>query len=143
MPQVDFYVLPSADPAGRQLFTCRLAEKAWKAGHKIFIRSTDATEAAVLDDRLWTFRQGSFVPHTLAENHENDPLAAALIGTGTAPGDFHDLLINLAPDVPEDWQTYRRIAEIVDGDEAVRRAGREKYRFYRNQGIEPATHRIE
>ena len=143
MPQVDFYVLPSADPAGRQLFTCRLAEKAWKAGHRVFIRVNDAAEAATLDDRLWTFRQGSFVPHTLAENHENDPLATVLIGTGAAPEDHRDLLINLTPAVPEDWRTFQRIAEIVDQDEAVRRAGREKYRFYRNQAIKPETHKLD
>jgi len=143
MPRVDFYLLSGADPSARRRFTCRLAEKAWKACHKIFIRSTDATEVAILDDLLWTFRQSSFVPHTLAENHENDPLAAVLIGTGTAPEGFHDLLINLAPDVPEDWQTYRRIAEIVDGDEAVRQAGRDKYRLYQNQGIKPETHKLD
>ncbi len=143
MPQVDFYVLSSSDSASRQSFACRLAEKAWKAGHRVFIRVDDAAQAAMLDDRLWTFRQGSFVPHILADNHETDPLATVLIGTGTAPADHRDLLVNLTAAVPEDWHAFQRIAEIVDEDEAVRRAGREKYRFYRNQGIEPATHRIE
>ncbi|BCX89269.1 DNA polymerase III subunit chi [Methylomarinovum tepidoasis] len=143
MTRVDFYVLPGADASARRVFACRLAEKAWKAGHKIFIRVNDAAEAGILDELLWTFRQGSFVPHSLAENRDNDPLAAVLIGTGAAPEDFHDFLINLAPDVPEDWAHYRRLAEIVDQDEAVRQAGRQKYRFYQSQGLEPATHKID
>ncbi len=143
MPRVDFYILPGADRAARQVFVCRLAEKAWKAGHKVFIRTCDATEAAQLDELLWTFRQGSFVPHTLAENHESDPLATVLIGTGPAPEAFHDLLINLTPEAPEDWRQFQRIAEIVDQEESVRQAGRKKYRFYQSQGIEPATHKLD
>ncbi len=143
MPRIDFYLLSGRGATLRQTFACRLAEKAWKAGHKVFVRVNDATEAAVFDDLLWTFRQGSFVPHTLAETCENDPLAAVVIGTGTAPETFHDLLINLTPEVPEDWQQFQRIAEIVDQDESVRQAGRKKYRFYQSQGLEPATHKLD
>lgn len=143
MPRIDFYLLANRGATARHLFACRLAEKAWKTGHKVFIRVNDATEAAILDNLLWTFRQGSFVPHTLAENHENDPLAAVLIGSGPAPEAFHDLLVNLTPEVPEDWQSFERIAEIVDQEENVRQAGRQKYRFYQSQGVEPATHKLD
>ncbi len=142
MPQVDFFVLSGGESA-RRLYTCRLAEKAWKAGHKVFIRASDTSEIAVLDDLLWTFRQGSFLPHGLAEDHDNDPLVPILVGVGQAPEGFHDFLINLASDVPQDWQHFQRIAEIVDADPAVRQAGREKYRTYQSRGIKPVTHKID
>jgi len=142
MPQVDFFVLAGDDPSARRLYTCRLAEKAWKAGHKVFIRASDTTEAALLDELLWTFRQGSFVPHALAGNQGDDPLVPVLIGVSQAPEGFHDFLINLAADIPPDWRHFQRIAEIVDADPGVRQAGRDKYRSYQSQDIKPATHKI-
>ena len=35
-----------------------------------------------------------------------------------------------------------RIVEIIDADEARRRAGRNRFRHYREQGLTPETHNI-
>ncbi|GAB6067565.1 DNA polymerase III subunit chi [Methylothermus subterraneus] len=142
MTRVDFYLLGDLNPQARRAFACRLAEKAYKLEHKVFLRVEDATEASLLDELLWTFRPGSFVPHTLAENLANDPLAAVVIGTNAAPPAFHTLLINLQLSVPEDWQRFARIAEIVTQDDATRRAGRRKYRFYQEHGADLHLHRL-
>jgi DNA polymerase-3 subunit chi len=34
------------------------------------------------------------------------------------------------------------VAELVGGTDASRQAGRERFRFYRDQGIEPETHNL-
>ncbi len=143
MTQVDFYVLSASTPAARNVFACRLTEKAWKAGHRVFIRVSDASEATILDDLLWTFRQGSFVPHTLVDNYPNDPLVAALIGTGHPPEGFQELLINLSSEPPQDWEKFLRIAEIVVDEENIRREGRNRFRFYQAQGLKPITHQLD
>ena len=63
--QVDFYILETA-AAHEQLRTaCRLAEKAWHKGHRVFIHTDSKETARSLDDMLWTYRQDSFVPHAL------------------------------------------------------------------------------
>ncbi len=142
MPQLDFYVLAGTDPTARRLYVCRLTEKAWKNGHRVFIRVPDATVAALLDDLLWTFRQGSFIPHALDSNHADVQLTPILIGMNSAPEGFHDFLINLSNDIPEDWLRFQRIVEIVDTDANIRQTGREKYRAYQKQGIKPVVHRI-
>jgi DNA polymerase-3 subunit chi len=52
------------------------------------------------------------------------------------------MLVNLATGVLTDYQSYARIAEVVDADDQRRRLGRDRFRFYRERGIEPQTHEI-
>ncbi|XSG85937.1 MAG: DNA polymerase III subunit chi [Methylohalobius sp. ZOD2] len=143
MTRVDFYLLPGRDSRARHLFACRLTEKAYRMEHNVFLRTADSDESRVLDDLLWTFRQGSFVPHTLTENRVSDPLVPAAIGADEPPEAFHQLLINLNPELPTDWHRFERIAEILTQDDATRTAGRQKYRVYQQQGAELHVHRIE
>ncbi|MBI6634216.1 DNA polymerase III subunit chi, partial [Pseudomonas paralactis] len=49
MTQVDFYILPSADPLARLDFACKLTEKAWRMGHRIYLHCSDAAQRDELD----------------------------------------------------------------------------------------------
>jgi len=139
--RVDFYVLPVADERGRLTLACRLAEKAYLLDHRVFVRAASASEAQALDDLLWTFADRSFVPHELAgTGRELD--VPVVVGHDAGPETHADLLVNLGQDVPAAYSRYARIAEIIDGDEQRRRLGRERFRFYREHGIEPESHRI-
>ena len=63
MARVDFYILAQPDERERQLLACKLAEKAWRPDHSVYIHTRDPADAEHLYDLLWTFRDGSFVPH--------------------------------------------------------------------------------
>jgi DNA polymerase-3 subunit chi len=139
--RVDFYLLAEPQPTARLRFACRLAEKAWHLDNRVHLRAGSAAEAAMLDELLWTFRQGSFVPHELVA--EGAPAESPVtIGHGPAPPPPGDLLINLTASVPEFEGGFARVAEIVDGSEEGRRLARERYRDYRERGREAATHNI-
>jgi DNA polymerase-3 subunit chi len=145
MPRVDFYVLASADPAARLRFACRLVEKAWRQENRIRVQLDAGGDGAAFDDLLWTFADRSFVPHErLAASGEPSGLAApVVIADGDAgESDDRDLLVNLAEGVPAQYQRYTRIAEVVDSDDKRREQGRDRFRFYREQGIEPQTHQM-
>ena len=145
MPRVDFYVLASSDHAARLRFACRLVEKAWLREHRIRVQLDPGGDGAAFDDLLWTFADRSFVPHErLAANGSVPGQAAPVViadDVSSGPED-RDLLVNLAGGVHPGYQHYARIAEVVDADEARRRQGRDRFRFYREQGIEPNTHEI-
>ena len=51
-------------------------------------------------------------------------------------------LLNLANEVPAAAAQAHRIAEVVDADEARRRAGRNRFRHYRDRGLTPETHNL-
>lgn len=134
--QVDFYILPQSDVPARETFCCRLAEKAWSRGLGVFLLTADAAGAEALDERLWTFRQGSFVPHAVQENAQGEPV---LIGQ-RPPREPMDVLVNLGRDLPESWQQWSRVAEIVIQAPEVLAATRERFRLYREGGVEPTVH---
>jgi DNA polymerase-3 subunit chi len=60
-----------------------------------------------------------------------------------APSVKVDILINLAADVPACLPLTRRVAEIIDGDDTRRRAGRARFKSYRELGVQPASHNIQ
>lgn len=142
MTRIDFYVLPSADANQRRLLACRLTEKAYRMGMKIYVHTSSAEEDQIIDDLLWTFRQGSFIPHERQGVGKPEPVPV-IIGHTAPPDDIRDLLINLAPEIPTAFDRFERLAELVDQDETVRQEGRRRYRLYKDQGHTPETHHLK
>ena len=141
MAQVDFYIVSSSEERRRLETVCRLADKARRLGHRVFIHTESGAQASEVDQLLWTFREDSFVPHALAvdSDHEADPI---LIGNGAEPEGQVDVLINLTRDVPLCAERCERIAEVVGGAESSRAAGRQRFRSYRERGHELNSHTL-
>lgn len=134
MKRIDFYILPGNDAGARLTYACRLAAKAWREGHRIYLNCQDQAQAEALDQRLWRFSAASFVPHQLAGEGSDAPL---LLAWGADAGGQQSLLINLASTVPAFFERFARIAEVVDQDPQTRDALRASYRFYRERGYAP------
>ncbi|MGD8616362.1 MAG: DNA polymerase III subunit chi [Gammaproteobacteria bacterium] len=142
MTQVDFYVLSGDSPENRLRFACRLTDKAYRLGHRVFIHTESAKQTRALDDLLWTFQQSSFIPHG------SDPGAGpvtppVLLGHDVEPDAGNQVLINLAAEVPLFFSRFERVAELVDDNAEIRRAGRTRYSFYRERGYPLRTHEIK
>lgn len=142
MTRVDFYLLAGADAAERARFACRLADKAYRLGHRVFIHTASAEQTRELDDLLWTFAQNSFVPHAPCHNGD-DPAPPVLLGHDAEPPAASDVLINLAADVPLFFSRFERVAELVDDEPAVREQARTRYSFYKERGYPLSTHEIK
>jgi len=136
--RVDFYILDSEAPNGRLQLACKLAEKAYLAEQSVLIWHTDPQELRSLDDLLWVFRDGSFIPHDMIGGE-----APVILSAGVAPPGPLDVLINLAPDVPPCLAQSKRVIEIIDSDETRRKAGRLRFKAYRENGVQPASHNVQ
>lgn len=146
MTRIDYYVLASTGEADVQRLACRIAGKAYGLGHTVYIHAGSAAEAQHIDGLLWTFSDTSFVPHALAETLQDEREIArhpVQIGCNSAPGTPADLLINLAPAVPEFFEQFARLAEVIDADAKRRADGRARYRHYRDRGYQITTHQID
>jgi DNA polymerase III subunit chi len=141
MTKVDFYILADGAPGNRYTIACRLAEKAWQQGRRVFIHTPSLEESRHMDRLLWNWREASFVPHGL--HPEADPdLNPVLIGHSGDPGPEHDVLINLHPEVPPFFSRFERLLEPIDHDEGARRAGRGRWSFYKARGYPIDSHSI-
>ena len=140
MSQVDFYVLSQSGDQARRLFACKLAEKAYRLDHRVHIIAANDADAEQIDTLLWTFRDGSFVPHEIEGRGNGE--APVTIGIGTPEAGNCDLLINLGDDIPGQVESFPRLAELVSSDDDARQRSRKHYAAYREQGHDLRTHRI-
>ena len=140
MSRVDFYVLSADAPDARLRYACRLAERAVEQGCQVYIQTPDVQR---LDDMLWTFSDGSFLPH---EIYRGQPASHArvmvMLGPDPGPASHRALLINLVEAMPADVNAYERIAEIVDVDPERKRSARDRYKQYREQGCTMESHNL-
>ena len=142
MSKVDFYVIGGAGPETRHRFACRLAEKAYRLNNTVHIHTTDRQAVQQLDDLLWTFRDGSFVPHEVLDAPVAESSAPITIGCDAAPSRDCDLLINLSEEVPAIAESFPRVAEIVTSDEEARARSRKRFVDYRERGHTLDTHKL-
>lgn len=133
--KVDFYLLGSPRLDAEKL-ACKLAMMAWERGHHIHVCTRDDRTAAV-DELMWTYPEGRFLPHEPATD-----TAVAPIRVGGAPPADADLVINLTPEPLAVSSQWRRLLEIVPHDPADREASRTKFRAYRAHGLAPDTHEM-
>lgn len=131
MTRVQFY----HNTPDRLALTCELAASAYASGRQVAIRVADAAHARRLDQHLWTAVQQSFVPHVLLDS----ALAAEtpiVIGTPDAstPWPHADLLFNLADDVPQGFEHFRGVVEIVGRSEAEKQPARVRWQHYKASG---------
>lgn len=133
MPRVHFYH-NAADPL---LLACELISRAVASGRQVAVRVVDANAATQLDEALWTFDAGSFVPHVSVDS----PLAAetpVVLAHAAASHDWphHDLLFNLADDSPPHFADFRLVVEIVSQQEHDKNRARSRWMQYKGQGAE-------
>ncbi len=158
MAEVSFYILPSESLEERYLFACKLIEKAYRSGSFCYVLTDNAEQSRIIDDLLWTFRAGSFIPHQIYTGEPPDitrdgmyaagsPGASAatekviLIGSLDAPEHWQKVLFNLSSRYPDVGPQTERILEILDNSETTKEAGRNRYRRYQQSGMPVTTHK--
>ena len=138
--QIDFYILHSSGDAAVHGFACRLIEKIYKQGNRVFVLLDTLPDVQSFDQLLWTFSQGSFVPH-VTENATDVGEAPVVIGQRPSDARAH-VLVNLGQAAPEEAHQFPRVAEVIAQDDGSKAAGRARFRQYRERGFELKTHEI-
>ncbi|MDT3669668.1 MAG: DNA polymerase III subunit chi [Aromatoleum sp.] len=115
---------------------CEFAARAVAGGRKIALRVADEPMARELDRMLWNFDPLEFVPHVMADS----PLAAetpVVIGRADAqqPWPETDMLLNLADDIPEGFERFRMLVEIVGQSETQKQPARMRWKHYKQQDL--------
>jgi DNA polymerase III subunit chi len=142
VPEINFYVLPTESTQERYLFACKLIEKAYRSGVFAYVLTDSLEQSQLIDDLLWTFRAGSFIPHQVYTGELPATENVILIGSISPPEHWQKTVINLSSQCPQDFQNTDRILEILDGSEETKTLGRNRYRQYQQAGIEINTHQM-
>ncbi|MGZ8158931.1 MAG: DNA polymerase III subunit chi [Methylobacter sp.] len=141
MAEVSFYILPTESLQDRYLFACKLIEKAYRSGSFCYVLTDDAEQSRIIDDLLWTFRAGSFIPHQIYTGEPPGLEKVILLGSLDAPEHWQKILFNLSSHYPNLGPQTGRILEILDNSETTKEAGRNRYRQYQQSGMKITTHK--
>ena len=142
MPEVYFYILSTASQQERNIFACKLIEKAYRNKQFCYVYTDTQEQSQQLDKQLWTFRPGSFIPHQIYNGNTPDYEQTVLIGTQAAPDKWQNLIFNLSSKYPDNLTQTERVLEILDNNEEIKPAGRIRYRQYQQTGLNITTYNI-
>jgi DNA polymerase-3 subunit chi len=134
-----FYVLQTNTPEALEAFVGKLLHKIVRSERHCDVRLDDAPNSLQhWDQALWSLQAESFLPHStekslpapiqLWANHISEP--------------NKDVLLNLHPEFPVLQSQYQRTIEVLDQSEQLIQRGRERWKQYRQNGIEPTVHKI-
>lgn len=118
----------------RMDYTCRLLRKAVASNAKLVVTGLAET-LQQLDTVLWTFSITDFVPHCQLDSDARVVAASPVILTSlieTVPDG--GVLLNLGPVVPDRFERFERVIEIVGQDDEDRRLARGRWKHYTERG---------
>ena len=124
-------------------YTCRLVRKAWRSGQRVVVTGS-ADQLARLDKLLWTFDKAEFLPHArllagqaLAAHLGRTPVLLADVAAEAGHG---EVLVNLGPSVVPGHAGFARVIEVVADSADEIQSGRQRWRAYLAEGIQPDNH---
>ena len=131
MTSVEFH-FNAPDKVG---YACRLLRKAFRQGAKLVVTGEPAL-LRELDTALWTFSALEFIPHCYGAAGGTAVLAASpVVLSDSAPTAPHQqVLVNLGAAVPEGFERFERLIEVVTVDLADRQLGRRRWKHYAARG---------
>jgi DNA polymerase III subunit chi len=138
MTEVWFYVSEDDSQAAPGKLLLRLIERARQARRQLYLHTDDEAACHRLDHWLW---QDGFVPHGMASEPqvERQPV---VIGFGPPPSACRDMMVNLSSQPAQGINDFNRLIELVAGDQGRRLNGRERWKYYRDQGYPVTKHEL-
>jgi DNA polymerase III subunit chi len=123
-------------------YACRLIRKALAAQCRLVVYHQDEHQLAQLDRLLWTFSATDFLPHVVLKSADQAITERTPVWLTLAPEEVagvvqpNTILLNLSERVPANFTQFERLIEIVPQSTSATQAGRERYRFYQQQGYQ-------
>lgn len=147
MPTIDFYYLTKPqDLKGITnhllMFTCRLLEKAYYKKHEIYVIAENNMQAETLDDLLWTFRDTSFIPHSLIVPEQKIKSPILITAQPQLIPPHNDILLNLNSCITQAASNFHRILEIFTAQAIIEGLDQKHYDYYQAKNYPIKKHNI-
>jgi DNA polymerase-3 subunit chi len=122
-------------------YACRLLRKAVGSGARV-LAVVDTDSIARLDADLWSMGPTEFLPHCLVAANESmlNHSPILLLDPTQQVVDQRGILVNLSDSVPEGFDRFERVIEVVSTDETDRNLARARWRHYTERGYQITRH---
>ena len=123
-------------------YACRLLRKAVATGARVMVTGETGT-LRELDVALWTFAALEFLPHCYGEA---TPVALAaspvVLAESVRSAPHQQVLVNLGGAVPEGFERFERLIEVVTEAEGDRLDARRRWKHYADRGYAIKRHDV-
>lgn len=123
-------------------YACRLLRKAVGTGARVMVTGETGT-LRELDVALWTFAPLEFLPHCYGEA---TPAALAatpvVLAESVRAAPHQQVLVNLGGTVPEGFERFERLIEVVTEAEDDRLDARRRWKHYADRGYAIKKHDV-
>ncbi|HYD77168.1 DNA polymerase III subunit chi [Ramlibacter sp.] len=116
-------------------YACRLLRKVYGTGaHAVVTGDEDLLRE--LDIALWSFSALDFLPHChgSAQGQRVQARSPIVLVPSVRSAPHQQVLVNLGGSVPEGFERFERLVEVVSGDPGDRQLGRRRWRHYKDRG---------
>lgn len=130
MTKIDFYT-GSKD---KLRTACLICYKATQKGMRVLLHVPNNDMADKLDKLLWHYPATAFMPH--CRSHESEAATMPVVIGCEEIFPHSELLISLHTECTTFFSRFERVIEIVGCDEEEKKAGRRRFKFYKDRGYE-------
>lgn len=125
----------------RLAYVCRLLRKAVGSGARVVVLA-DTEMVQQIDADLWALSATDFVAHCTSGAEPSVQICSpVLLVTDLAQAtDPRQVLLNLAEPIPEDFEQFARLIEVVSQDGADRDSARRRWKQYTERGYPITRH---
>ena len=136
--------------ADKVAYACRLLRKAVNGGARVVVMG-EPHALGQLDVALWTFSPLDFIPHCFHSDRESLVAASPIVLVSLPPASstspmqstaHTQVLLNLGTQVPEDFERFERLIELVGVDDQDRQVARQRWKHYASRGYAITRHDI-
>jgi DNA polymerase III subunit chi len=124
-------------------YACKLLRKATASGARVAVVAPPELLTR-LDIELWTFSALDFVAHCRApvDTATMARCPVLLCDDAQQAGGF-EVLVNLGSAVPEGFERFERVIEVVTADDNDRQAARTRWKHYSGLGLDIVRHDLQ
>jgi DNA polymerase III subunit chi len=124
-------------------YACKLLRKATATGARVAVLAPPELLAR-LDVELWSFSPLDFIAHVRAPcAPEVQARTSVLLCDDAQQAQDYGVLVNLTTGVPQGFERFDRVIEVVAQDDADRQAARLRWKHYKEQGYQISRHDLE
>ena len=128
-------------------YACRLLRKAVNGGARLVVAG-EAQALERLDAALWTFSPLDFIPHCFADAGAGmvavSPVVLGILledsALAGANAPHRQVLLNLGALVPDGFERFERLIDVVGTGEEDRQVARDRWKHYASRGYAITRH---
>lgn len=122
-------------------YACRLLRKAVGSGARVVVTADNPSVLQKLDVMLWAFAPLEFVPHCRGNSPAFMLATSPVVLTESVHATPHQqVLVNLGGEVPEGFERFERLIEVVTLDDDDRAGARGRWKHYASRGYAIVRH---